>query len=217
MTRTPGKSSVEELQSAYERSYADLAAAAEECETLAERSQEQERDLQMKRRWLRAWLGEDRADQRIREKLMDSVEFQSLDPSKLQKEITSGMKAQTELRTQIREAAARKERAAAVEQSAFYALYRAKHKDSVVAVLQAEVAFARALREERKIRDTEAGRTGRTVGELPIFAHGHGQHFALNDSCSMTAYRIREAIASGYLAGNEDWLTGVCFKTGANA
>jgi hypothetical protein len=205
---------MEDLEREHAEEAAELAAANEALLALAEKETELEGDLRTKRRWLSAWLGETDADKKMREKLLDSAEFERADPSALQAELVEGMRKLGELRREIKDAKKRHSSAEAGEKIAFDFMIRRKHREAVTATLQAEVSFAKALREERRLRDWEAGRLGRTVGELVNFAHGQGAHFALNDHWSMLNHRIRQAISARYLTGSEQWLADCNFKTG---
>jgi hypothetical protein len=170
--------------------------------------------LRTKRRWLAAWLGETEADKKLREKLLDSAEFERADPSALQVELVQGMRKLGELRREIKAARERQDSAAAEEKRTFDLMIRRRHAASVIATLKAEISFAKALREEHRLRDWEASRLRRTVGELSNFAHGQAAHFDPRDPWSMLNYRIRQAVSAEYVTGEEEWLSGCNFRNG---
>ncbi len=179
---------LERLETAHREAAAELelasAAAAESAEALAET----ERELNHQQRILDALEGR---NPKLREKLLDSVEYADVNPTDLAAKLKGMWKQLHGHNARLKEANARLDAARTAERDAYYALTRYKHRESVRALLRAEIAYHDLLIAERDIRSEVAGREGGTVGSLPVFARQFdGQQ---------TRHRLNEAAQCGYL------------------
>ena len=89
---------------------------------------------------------------------------------------------------------------------------RKRHQEAVVRLLQREIALADAIREERRICDEARIAVGAAFASpISPVSPAPGSHDTSRQDSGLS-YRIREAIAKGFLSGKEDFLAGVNWK-----
>jgi chromosome segregation ATPase len=181
------------LESSHEEASRELDIASSAATDAAEALAETEKELNHQQRILDALEGR---NPRLREKLLDSIEFADVNPEELAGKIKGLWKQLHGHNAKLKEANARLDAARKAEQVSFYQLARYKHREATRALLRAEIAYHDLLIAERDIRNEVASREGGVNGSLPVFVRP-------NFDGQVTRHRLNSAAECGYLDVSE--------------
>lgn len=199
---------IDRLEAAHRQADAERSAAFDAVAELDDALKESRADLREKQIWLRAWLGDDAA----KSWFADSAEFATLDVDKLQREISALHGKIHGKEIALTAAKVPLEEAQKVEAQAYYAMVRFRHRAAVAESIKTQIGMYATLLEEKSVRNALTQREGVYLGSLPIFALPNWSLFDITDSQSGICYRVREAVAAGYLSGEEEFLEGVAWR-----
>jgi chromosome segregation ATPase len=184
---------LDRLETAHKQAATELDLASAAATEAAEQLAETERELNHQQRTLDALEGR---NHRLREKLLDSVEYANVNTEELAAKIKGLWKQLHGKTAKLKEANARLDAARKAEQGSFYQLAHYRHREAVRALLRAEIAYHDLLIAERDIRAEVAGREGGVNGSLPVFVRP-------NFDGQVTRHRLNAAAECGYIDGSE--------------